>query len=432
MSLYKKLLSSSILSVLDQGLLSAMNFFIGILLMKLVSKEDYGLYGQLYAGALLVGLVVDSWIAGPLTTVASTVSDMARQRLLKIYWYKQVFWTALLAALCFLIVRYVPAATHFYTTSIALAASFAIYVFGNGVREYGRTIGFIQNDLPSILKQDFLYAVLTGLGLITLHHFHQIDLSSLFTLVALASLLASLYGHHLLQHHTAGDTTQENASINTIDAEHEITIRDHGRWAVLGVIVGWLTNYSYIYLSGIFLGVAAIADLNAARLLLMPIPLAVAAWIRVARPITARLMQQADWKGVKWVTWLSISGAELMICLYVGGLLLGLPWLEQHFLDAKYASLDPLIILWGIYFAVNSARTIGTSWLMSGGGFRALFFLGTTTLMMVYAITSYSLPRWGQQGALVALIAVELFELITVWYYILPRLYRTQATPAAK
>lgn len=432
MSLYKKLLSSSILSVLDQGLLSAMNFFIGILLMKLVSKEDYGLYGQLYAGALLVGLVVDSWIAGPLTTVASTVSEGARKRLLKLFWYKQIFWTTLLAALCFLIIEFVPAATHFHETSLWLAASFALYVFGNGVREYGRTIGFIQSDLSAILKQDFVYALLTGMGLVALHHWHRIELSALFTLVALASLIAALYGHQLLKHHTQSDAQLPGDSINTIDAEHEITIRDHGRWAVLGVVVGWLTNYSYIYLSGIFLGVAAIADLNAARLLLMPIPLAVAAWIRVARPITARLIQAADWKGVKWVTWLSISGAELMICLYVAGLLLGLPWLESHFLDAKYAALDPLIILWGIYFAVNSARTIGTSWLMSGGGFRALFYLGTTTLVLVYAITSYTLPRWGQQGALMALIAVELFELIVVWYYILPRLYQSQSkSPSA-
>lgn len=429
MSLFKKLLSSSILSVLDQGLLSAMNFMVGILLMKLVSKEDYGLYGQLYAGALLVGLVVDSWIAGPLTTVASTVDEEVKKRLLRLYWYKQLFWTCGGAILCFLVIAYVPAASHHYDKPVWLAASFAVYVFGNGVREYGRTIGFIQSDLAAILKQDLLYALLTSAGLLSLHHLHKIELESLFTLVALASLLASLYGRRLLQHHT--HSAQAGDSFNTIDAEHEITIRDHGRWAVSGVVVGWLTNYSYIYLSGIFLGVLAIADLNAARLMLMPIPLAVAAWIRVARPITAKLIRQADWKGVKWVTWLSISGAELMICLYVGALLLALPWLESHFLDAKYAALDPLIILWGIYFAVNSARIIGTSWLMSGGGFRALFYLGTVTLVLVLAITSYSLPRWGAQGALIALIAVEGFELITVWYYILPRLYR-QSTSAQK
>ncbi len=429
MSLLRKLLSSSLLSVIDQGLLSAMNFFIGILLMKLVSKEDYGLYGQLYAGALLIGLVVDSWIAGPLTTVASSVDEDVKKRLLRLYWYKQLGWTAVGAFLCFLVIEYLPAATHYHEKSIWLAASFAIYVFGNGVREYGRTIGFIQSDLISILKQDLLYALLTGLGLFSLHHLHKIDLQSLFTLVALASLVASLYGRHLLRHHTHSTVAAD--SINTIDAEHEITIRDHGRWAVSGVVVGWLTNYSYIYLSGIFLGVVAIADLNAARLLLMPVPLAVAAWIRVARPITAKLIRQADWKGVKWVTWLSISGAELMICLYVGALLLALPWLESNFLDAKYAALDPLIILWGIYFAVNSARIIGTSWLMSGGGFRALFYLGTVTLILVLAITSYSLPRWGAQGALIALIAVEAFELITVWYYILPRLYR-QSKPVKK
>jgi hypothetical protein len=38
------------LSVIDQGMLSALNFCIGALLIRLVDKDDYGLYGQLYAG----------------------------------------------------------------------------------------------------------------------------------------------------------------------------------------------------------------------------------------------------------------------------------------------------------------------------------------------------------------------------------------------
>ena len=101
MSVTKKFLSSSILSVIDQGMLSALNFAIGMLLIRLVTKEDYGLYGQLYAGGLLAGLVVDSWIAGPLTTVASAVHDATRKALLRHYWIRQIWSTLLMGGLAF-------------------------------------------------------------------------------------------------------------------------------------------------------------------------------------------------------------------------------------------------------------------------------------------------------------------------------------------
>ncbi|MDE2428714.1 MAG: hypothetical protein KGM99_08305, partial [Burkholderiales bacterium] len=147
MDFHKKFLSSSILSVIDQGILSALNFAISALLIRLVNKNDYGLYGQLYAGGLLAGLIVDSWIAGPLTTVASAVNADTRKSLLRRYWYRQIFWTAIMSVIAFGLVEFFPAMTHSATSSLVLSLAFAAYVIGNGIREYGRTVGFIQSDI---------------------------------------------------------------------------------------------------------------------------------------------------------------------------------------------------------------------------------------------------------------------------------------------
>ncbi|MFZ6744843.1 lipopolysaccharide biosynthesis protein [Undibacterium sp. JH2W] len=425
MSFYKKFLSSSILSVIDQGMLSALNFVIGILLMNLVAKESYGLYGQLYAGGLLVGLIVDSWIAGPLTTVAPSVQGDTRKSLLRHYWYKQVAWTLAMGSLAFVIVEFVPAATHYSNKSWILAAVFATYLFGNGIREYGRTVGFIQSDIISVLRQDILYVSLVALGLAFLYFSKHFDLVTVFVLLALSSFLCTLASRqHFLAHTTADVEAHAKEEIALAINAHQETIAGHGRWAVSGVIVGWLSNYSYVYLSGAWLGVAAIADLNASRLMLMPIPLAVAAWSRVARPEASRLMADKDWRGLKRLTLFSIAGIELVVLAYVALLLLGLPWLESHVISAKYSGLDPLVMMWGAYFAINAARWVGTSWLSSGGAYKQMFFLGSVTLSMVLLITAFSIPRMGAPGAILALIVVEVFELIVVWRFILPRLQR--------
>ncbi|MFZ6773768.1 lipopolysaccharide biosynthesis protein [Undibacterium sp. SXout7W] len=423
MGFHKKFLSSSILSVIDQGMLSALNFAIGALLIRLVNKDDYGLYGQLYAGGLLVGLVVDSWIAGPLTTVASAVHENTRKRLLRRYWYRQIFWTLAMAFLAFAAVEFLPAVTHYSNKSWLLGTVFAAYLIGNGLREYSRTVGFIQSDIPSVLRQDVLYAGLVVSGLAIIYTFFQVELVAVFIVLALSSLLCILLTlKHLMARTTAIDV--DDAEDMQVLASHQETIRGHGRWAVLGVIVGWLSNYSYVYLSGAWLGLSAIADLNASRLLLMPIPLAVAAWSRVARPEASRLMAAQNWAGLRKLTLLSIGVIELVVLAYVIVLLLALPWLEDYVIGSKYSGLDPLVMLWGGYFAVNAARWVGTSWLSSGGAFRSMFILGSVTLALVITITSVSIPRWGSAGAILALIAVELFELIVVWKFILPRLQK--------
>ncbi|MBC3885705.1 lipopolysaccharide biosynthesis protein [Undibacterium griseum] len=423
MSFSKKFLSSSLLSVIDQAMLSALNFAIGALLIRMVDKDVYGLYGQLYAGGLLAGLVVDSWISGPLTTVASAVHDNTRKILLRRYWERQIFWTLMSGTLVLLVVKWVPAATHLQERSWLLAGAFGAYVIGNGLREYGRTVGFIQSDLVSVLRQDAIYVATVVAGLVALYLWQQIALEYLFLLLSAASVLCTLAGRARLLARTATDTQMEAGDAEVLEAHHE-TIRGHGQWAVLGVVVGWLSNYSYVYLSGAWLGLAAIADLNASRLLLMPIPLAVAAWSRVARPEASRLMAEHNWSGLRKLTLASIAGIELVVLAYVGLLLLTLPWLEARVIGSKYSGLDPLILLWGIYFATNAVRIIGTSWLMSGGAFRAMFFLGSVTLVLVIAITYAAIPYWAAAGAIMALIAVELFETVVVWRFILPRLQR--------
>jgi len=82
------------------------------------------------------------------------------------------------------------------------------------------------------------------------------------------------------------------------------------------------------------------------------------------------------------------------------------------------------MMMWGVYFAVNAVRWIGTTWLMSGGAFRSMFFLGTVTLILVLGITTFAIPYWGTVGAIFALIFVEVFETIVVWKFIFPRLQK--------
>ncbi|MFZ6687297.1 lipopolysaccharide biosynthesis protein [Undibacterium sp. SXout11W] len=434
MSFSKKFLSTSFISVIDQGMLSGLNLLIGMMLWRLIEKSDYGLYSLLYAVGLLAGLVIDSWIAGPLATVANVVHESARRILLRRYWYRQIFCTLWMGAVSFLVAEFSPLfSSDVSSVNNLMGLIFALYVIGNGFREYGRTVGFIQSDLHSVFRQDIVYvlAVVAGLALLILYQ--HVEVIYVFAVLAGSSFLSALFGRERLRDRTATTSSEIDQEDMALIAQHQATITGHGRWAVVGVIVGWLTNYSYLYLAKLWMNSEAVADLNASRLLLMPIPLIVAAWSRVARPEAGRLIAAQQWARLKRFTFLSIVGIEVIVVAYVGLLLLTFPFIEIHWIgsETKYHGLEPLMMMWGAYFAVNAVRWIGTTWLMSGGAFRSMFFLGTVTLILVLGITSFAIPYWGTAGAIFALIFVEIFETVVVWKFIFPRLQKPLETVSA-
>ena len=425
----KKFWSDSILSLIDQGLLSALNFLVGISLIRLTSKETYGLYVQLYAGGLFLVMLLDSSIGGPLTTVASGVSNTVRTHLRHAYWRQQLKISLLLAVLVIPVGIMGIGQSDDVVTRWGIALTFASFMLVTGLREYCRTIGFVEHQISSILKQDVAYVVLVVIGFGFIHYFFSINLIAIFTVLTLASFLSSapkmwhLHAQYGLV--KSEDTTQQLAECRT-------QIIAYAKWALPGAMLAWMSNYSYVYLSGLWLGVVATADLNAARLLLMPIPLAVVAWSRIARPTAGRLIATQDWRGLNRLTLLSILMVEVGILFYVSALVFFLPWLNGHVFGAKYQGLDALISIWGVYFAFNSARCIGTVWLTSGGAFRALLFMSVSAFALVLVVSNLAIPHWGRVGAIMALIVVELYQLVLVWSVTLPRLRRTKADESAK
>jgi len=300
MSFSKKFLSTSFISVIDQGMLSGLNLLIGMMLWRLIEKSDYGLYSLLYAVGLLAGLVIDSWIAGPLATVANVVHESARRILLRRYWYRQIFCTLWMGGVSFLVAEFSPLfSSDVSSVNGLMGLIFALYVIGNGFREYGRTVGFIQSDLHTVFRQDIVYvlAVVAGLALLILYQ--HVEVIYVFAVLAGSSFLSALFGRERLRDRTATTSSEIDKEDMELIAQHQATITGHGRWAVVGVIVGWLTNYSYLYLAKLWMNSEAVADLNASRLLLMPIPLIVAAWSRVARPEAGRLIAAQQWVRLK-------------------------------------------------------------------------------------------------------------------------------------
>jgi O-antigen/teichoic acid export membrane protein len=82
------------------------------------------------------------------------------------------------------------------------------------------------------------------------------------------------------------------------------------------------------------------------------------------------------------------------------------------------------VLAWGGYFAINAARWIGSSWLTSNDQYKLLLLSGVACLAVMLIASSILIPLYGSWGAILALIVVEVFDLLLIWAVFLPMLRR--------
>jgi O-antigen/teichoic acid export membrane protein len=402
LSASKPFWTNSLLSIVDQVLLSGLNFAVGMCLIRFGTKSDYGLYSQLFAASLFAVGVLEALIGSPMVALAAHMD--ATERAQMVLRLRRFQWGAGLAlGLLFGIgAGWVVHGSLPELDAVPAGLAFGLYVFTSTLREFRRSVWYMESDLGSLLLSDGAY-VLVALGLGgLLWWLNLFGASAVLGALSLANLLAGLLGR--------------GPSMGPADGvappwHHTLAqIWDKGKWAVPGTAVAWLGSYGFLYLTSAMSGVQATADVSAARLPLVPVGLMVVAWSRVARPVAGRMLNARDWSGLNRLTWASLGAIELLTVVYLAMLMLAFPWLESHVLSSKYQGVHPLVWAWGVFFLVTVPRNIAGTWMVSIGAFRQLFIEACVVVSLMGVVASVLIPRWGAMGAVLALIVMETFD----------------------
>ena len=413
MSEVKPFLFKSIASIVDQALLSGLNFLIGLALMRLASKQTYGIYSQLFGVGLLVTSLLGALIGSALITLAVRLPAAEQFRMIARSFRLQLAAALLCAVGCGLGVYLLAVGVEFGENPFVLTLAFAAYIFTLSCREFCRTSFFIASQAEHVVLLDLAFVLFTAAGAGLLYLLHLVTVTDVFWLTAMSNGLSALARSRVLW---AG-----------ADSGNESYRRDMGRlwvvsrWALVGAAVGWGLNNGYLYFAGGLLGPAELADLNAARLLLIPIAIVMMGWTRVAEPRIGQMIHMGQWKRVWRFLMLSTVAAELMVFIYFSLLMLAFPWLSAHVLGPKYSHVAGLMALWCCYFAISSARSIGSTMLAIFGAFQATFWQGLSMVPVMALICVLAIPNFGVAGVVGSMIVVEALLLAMNWLVLMPR-----------
>ncbi|MBB85721.1 MAG: hypothetical protein CMP06_00225 [Xanthomonadales bacterium] len=407
------------IAIIDQAMLSALNLLIGLAIIRLGEKLDYGIYVQLFTLLLLAQSLQDAAINAPMVALAPQHRARRMRAICAQLFRLQLGLSILVAFLAFTGIL----ATSWRVGAEALPPStawpFALAVLGHTARGYARDYAFLLLLPKRVLALDTLYVGLVLLGLAAGVALERLDVEWVFGCIATAGLAAGGFG---LQQTGLRPFGQHGRGRDVFRKAWAL-----GRWAIPSVVLWWLSNYAVIYVVAVLMGVLATADVGASRLLLMPIGLCSVAWGNIFLPRASRWIAAHDFAQVEKVAAVASVLLALLIGIYMLVLLAVYDWLEAWVLGEEYAGLEGLTIAWAVYFGALSFRSAATHALSAGAQYRSLFgytVLGLCiTLPLVIAMTS----GVGVTGAVWAQAAGEVTMGLILWLHGWSRFKRESA-----
>jgi len=400
-------------SLTDQALLSLTGFATSALLLRLASKESFGLYAQMvnllaFFSPVHAGIFVSAFIAlasqlrGP--ELVRFKAGMARAELTCL--------VVSLPAVGFLMLLLPRSMVG--TGSTAIVLPFCVSLGGLWAREFVRAQYFVRYRHNLALLVDSAYSAMLIGGIVLLSLGHAVTVNLVLLVGGFASLLA-----------VAGPWISgliAEAPSPAIIRRDLTTTWVAGRWDIAGSAVSWLSQQSYIYFAALQGGLAGAAEIAAARLLVMPLLVVWTGYANVIRPESARLFAAGDLRGLRGLAARASALVIALTCGY-GVLLFGVyTTLQGALMGRAFEGIGGFVALWLLYALVTGLDTVLAGILRSGLQFKSVFLITLLVCPVTLAAVAIGLllgskgaPLWGMtlgEGVFILLASRRLLSLL--------------------
>ena len=396
----------ALFGIIDQGIISLSNLGIGFLLIKLTSKESYGLYGIGFAAILLFVGIANALVTTQMTIFAPEKLD------------KLKYCSTMLAGQYII---FFPLWCVFVTLSLS---AYYVELISNEILTYTLTVSItVMTAIFHEFMRRFFYIALTPFRVL------QIDIVNVS--IIMGCLSAAWYYQLNISHTTAiiiyGISAFTAGSVGLIISklipkitliEISASIKEawhHGLWSLGGVIVTWLQSQSYVALLSIMATTASIAEVNAAKLFLAPVGVISTSLGQVFTPRLAILRSSGEHTAITRLTLkillliLTVIGIVVLITFLLKDYLL------ERFFPKDYADIGPLILWWAGVFVTQALCTNASILLQIYKRFKAMTFCNFYTALLTLFLTWLLIKSNGINGSLQAMVLGQLASALLMW-----------------
>jgi O-antigen/teichoic acid export membrane protein len=383
--------------IVDQAVVGAGNLAIGLMVLRASTKEEYGLYSLCYMTVILLNGFSNAVFVAQLTV---SYHERPADR-------RDAFAAALLCAQLLVGVSVA-------TAGLAVAGLLPDHVLSPDLRRLA-VVAILA--CPVVMAHDFL----RGYCFLVERPARAIALDLILILGWCAGTAGLVRGAGLAPPQAAlmAFGAAAFASTGTGLVLSRLPLRsgwaaasravasvwEHARWALSGSAVTALQNQGHVYLLGWLGSAEAIAELNAARMLMMPMGLVILGVARTLTPTLARQAAEGRFDAMRQHARRSLIGVLAVIGLYSAAMLLGEEHLIAWVLGARYEGIAPLVALWMVILLLQAVDSNLSAVMQVAKRFRELMLINAWMVVPVLAGVIPMIPLYGAKGNLVVVVA---------------------------
>lgn len=395
-------------ALLDQALVSATNFLIGLYFIHFSTKHEYGSYSIAFGVILLIVSFGSALITTPMTVLAPEKKLEEQQHFCNSLLISQYILLIPIAVIVS-VLSYILYALDVYDYEfLCMILALAFAAFGVLIHEFFRRFNYLMLKPVHVFWADFRFSCMMFILLIIAGIYIKTSLSVWAIVFYGAS--AGLSG--LISFVLAGFS----GSLDIQSARKAIAEAwQHGRWSLGGVSITWIQSQSYAYFLAVLSGTSSVAEANAARLLFAPASMLATSMMNVFMPRMVRLKTAGNLTAAVQLGRKALLFLVLVTACYAAIILLCSDWLISSVFTTQYVNINVYIVAWVVVILLQAVRANSSSLLQIVREFKLIMIANAVSALVVIASTAYLIGAYGAVGGITALALGEAVLAVLLW-----------------
>lgn len=408
-SLFRKSIVNKFgVAIFDQAFISAVNFSVGVLLIRRIPAHEYGLFVLLNGIILLAIGIQNAVITTPMTVLGPKLQAPEKKQFVSALANTQYFiW--LPAGLIFGLLTAIGKFINLSQASTQYLSALVIVILVVFSREFMRRVFFVYMRPVFVLIVDVVYGIIFLLTIYFVTLEGPTSALDAIGSMGAAALLAGGIGILVFQKSVGWKASISFAPI--------VNCWKHGRWAVMGVIVTWLQSQGALYLLGGLEGTVDVADVSASRLLLMPVIVVLTGVISIIKPYGASILAEGREKPMMKLFYKIMAVLALFALGYSIVIIAVKDYAALFLFKKEIPGMALLLSLWGLVFLSQIFRRNLSTVLQIFERFETLFYIGTFSAVFSLIASYLAILQFKGPGSIMGLIFGELVYIAGIYWF---------------
>jgi O-antigen/teichoic acid export membrane protein len=395
-----------IIAATNQAISSGTTFGLTLLLINQINKNEFGIYALTFASILFFTGLGNALFLLNLSIKLGTIRREKQNPLIERTTRSTLLYGLLVTTLAtFLLViasKLIPQLNHtIQTNAIPFGLTIGCYVTLTLIKDLQTRIFYAEESESRVLIATTIYSAIiftTILASIELNITIITDAKSALLLQCSALVAAIVTGIKRLSKSTLKTSIRKTGT----QFKHDLL---QGADAGKANTINWLRSYGFNWLTGIWGGPIAVAQINASRLMITPPTLILTA---IGQPLLARLSRSLRLGKANTVSLANkaIYAALTTTLLYAAPVLMFHDHIVDSIFGPQYAGSKSLTYLWVIFILFSSVSTISTITLQA---LKEFDYLKKNALisLAILIITVYPLYKAFEVPGILAAVAIS-------------------------